>query len=69
MKISDIQRKCLIEATIEPLVAFRRGFARSKAGPFFNLRTVGALVDTGALRVIRQRAGKHYLRISARADA
>lgn len=67
MKISDIQRRCVIEATIEPLVAFRRGFARSKAGPFFELRTIQPLIETGVLRAVYPQRGKRGLRITARA--
>jgi hypothetical protein len=53
MKLTDAKRNCIIQATIEPLAPFRRGFARSKWGPFFELRTVMSLVDTGALRLVR----------------
>ncbi len=51
--ITPTQRNCIIEATIEPLFPFRRGFARSKAGPFYNLQTVHRLIDIGALRFVR----------------
>lgn len=66
MKISDTQRRCLIEATIEPLAAYRRGFARTKAGPFFSLQTVNALVEIGALRAYHPRRGRRGLHVSAR---
>jgi hypothetical protein len=65
--LSSLQRQCIIAATIEPLVSFRRGYARDRFGPFFNLRTVSNLINRGALRVIRDRAGKNYLRLTARA--
>lgn len=51
--ITPIQRACLIEATIEPLLFRRRGFARTKTGNFYTAQTVHALVKTGALRFIR----------------
>lgn len=53
MKLTPAQRRALIEATIEPLFSFRRGFARSKSGPFFESKTVEFLVRAGALRPIR----------------
>lgn len=68
MSFSPTQQRCIIEATIEPLVSFRRGFARTKEGPFFALCTVNSLVRVGALRPIRDRAGRHYLRLSARSE-
>lgn len=52
MKLSDTQRRCIIEATIEPLVQFPRGFARTKMGPFFYVNTIQGLLKTGALRRI-----------------
>jgi hypothetical protein len=67
MKLSDNQRRAVIEATIDPLVAFRRGFARSKQGPFFELRTIKPLIDAGVLRVFHPERGKRGLRITARA--
>ena len=67
MKITETQRRCLIEATIDPLVAYRRGFARTKVGPFFSLQTVNALVDIGALRAYHPRRGRRGLHVSARA--
>lgn len=66
--MSEPQRRCMIEATIEPLIPFRRGFARSKSGPFHDARTVNALVSTGTLRVIRDIRGKRYMRVTARAE-
>lgn len=65
--LSNIQRRCLIDATISPLVGYRRGYANSKAGPFYNLRTVHGLIERGVLRVVRDRGGAHYLRLTARA--
>ena len=50
--MSPLHRRCVIEATIEPLSPFRRGYARSKIGPFFGKRTVRLLLRTGALRKI-----------------
>jgi len=68
MKLSDTQRQCMIEATIEPLMAFRRGFARSKQGPFYQLQTVRALLDSGHLRAYHPNRGRMGLRLSARAS-
>lgn len=65
--LSRIQRRCLIEATIDHLVPYPRGFARSKVGPFFGLKTVTALVNTGVLRVVKPRRGRHRMQVSARA--
>lgn len=48
--MTDLQRRCVIDATIEPLTRYPRGFARTKAGPFYFERTVKALVRKGALR-------------------
>ena len=62
MRISPLQRQALIEATIDDLRPFRRGYARSKAGPFFEVRTVSKLVKTGALRFV----GRRLHRLSAR---
>lgn len=67
MKLSDNQRRCLIEATIDALTPFRRGFARSKSGPFFDLRTVHSLVSTGTLRVFYPVRGKSRIMVTARA--
>lgn len=69
MKITNLQRACLIAATIEPLTPFRRGYARSKAGPFYDVRTVHALIQTGALRMIMNRAGRQFGTVTARAVA
>jgi hypothetical protein len=66
--MSAIQRRCVIEATIDPLIAFRRGFARSKEGPFYPLATVRALVQSGALRAYHPRRGRRGLHVSARAS-
>lgn len=65
--MSDIQRRCLIEATINPLVAFRRGFGRSKHGPFFELRTIQSLITAGMLRAVHPQRGRRGLQITARA--
>lgn len=63
----DLHRRCIIAATIEPLRPFRRGFAATKAGPFFELRTVQALVNMGALRVFYPVRGKSRIQVTARA--
>ena len=65
--LSDMQRRCLIEATIDPLIPFRRGYARSRLGPFFDVRTVHSLIQTGALRMIMNRAGRKFGTVTARA--
>jgi hypothetical protein len=52
--MTAIQRRCMIEATIAPLDLYRRGFARSKAGPFFPRPTVAVLLRSGALRRSRK---------------
>ncbi len=62
--MTDIQRRCLIAATIDPLIFCRRGFAHSKAGPFYPAQTVHALIKTGALRFLRN--GRQVL-VTARA--
>ena len=67
--LSSNQVRCIIEATIDPLIPFRRGFARSKAGPFFELRTVDSLIASGALRIYHPVRGKHRIQVSARAAA
>jgi hypothetical protein len=64
---SATQRSCIIAATIDPLIPFRRGFGHSKAGPFFDLRTVASLVKSGALRIFHPVRGKHRIQVSARA--
>lgn len=64
---TELHKRCVIEATIEPLRPFRRGFARSKAGPFFELRTVQALVSLGALRVYHPVRRQRGIVVSARA--
>lgn len=53
--LSPAQRQCIVEATIEPLSPFRRGYARSKAGPFYEVRTVQPLLCSGALRRVNNR--------------
>lgn len=68
MKMSDAQRRCLIQATIDPLLAFPRGFSRTKHGPFFNMRTVGPLLKSCGLRAYHPRRGKRGIQISARAE-
>jgi hypothetical protein len=66
--LSNNQRACIIEATIEPLTPFRRGYARSKMGPvFYDVRTVHSLIQTGALRMIMNRAGRKFGTVTARA--
>lgn len=68
VRIYDNQRRCVIEATIAPLTLFRRGFGRSKAGPFFQGKTVDGLIERGILRVIQSRGRRSYLRLSALAE-
>lgn len=65
--LSEIQRRCVIEATIEPLTPYPKGFARSKAGPFYDARTVHALIQKGDLRLILKRAGRCFGTVTARA--
>lgn len=67
MKNLELQKRCIIEATIDPLIPFPRGFARSKAGPFFELRTVDSLVKSGALRIFHPVRGRTRISVSARA--
>ena len=67
--LSDMQRRCVIEATIEPFTPFRRGYARSKTGPFYDVRTVHSLIQTGALRMIMNRAGRQFGTVTARSIA
>lgn len=62
--LTDTQRRCMIEATIDPLMFIRRGFARTKAGPFYAAQTVHALVKRGDLRILRN--GRQVL-VTARA--
>jgi hypothetical protein len=66
--MSQTQRRCIIAATIAPLICFRRGFAATKAGPFYRLDTVQALIESGALRAIYPQRGKRALQLSARAS-
>jgi hypothetical protein len=63
---SSIQRACIIAATIDPLIPFRRGYARSKAGPFYDVRTVHSLIQSGALRMIMIRTGRQFGTVTAR---
>lgn len=63
MRFTPARRRAIIAATIEPLRPFRRGYARSKAGPFINLRTIQYLLSHGALRKI----GGSLRRLTARA--
>ncbi|QDM32066.1 hypothetical protein FNL55_12540 [Tardiphaga sp. vice352] len=65
--LSPAQRQCIIEATIEPLAPYPRGYARAKTGPFFDTRTVHYLVLRGHLRIIKDRVGPHFRNVSARA--
>jgi hypothetical protein len=67
MILSANHRLCIIEATIGDLVVFRRGFGRTKAGPFFEIRTVNSLITKGILRAYHAHRGRRGLRISARA--
>lgn len=69
MKLTPNQQRALIEATIEPLVSFRRGFARSRTGPFFGLRTVDGLIKFGVLRAVYPPRGRRGLQLTARAAA
>jgi hypothetical protein len=62
--MSPTQRRCIIEATIEPLLPYRKGFARSKSGPFFIAQTVDPLIRSGHLRPIHR--GVHII-LTARA--
>jgi len=67
---SDIQKRCIIAATIDPLIPFRRGYSHSKTGPvFYDVRTVHSLIQTGALRMIMVRAGRKFGTVTARAIA
>lgn len=65
--VTETKQRCVIEATIEPLSPFPRGFARSKAGPFFDLRTVQSLIRAGALRIYHPVRGKSRILVTARA--
>ncbi len=65
--MTDRERAIIIEATISDLVAFRRGFARTKQGPFFPLGTLRALIEKGALRAYHPVRGKRGIRITAHA--
>jgi len=65
--VTEAKRRCIIDATIEPLMPFPRGFARSKQGPFYNLRTVQSLIKAGALRIYRPGRGRNQIMVTARA--
>lgn len=67
MKLSDRQRNCIIAATTDRLLPFRRGFAHSKRGPFFDLRTVRSLVHSGDLRLVHEFGGNRLVFVTARA--
>lgn len=64
--LSSTQRDCIIEATIDPLVSFRRGFARDRSGPYFSIATVDGLIKRGALRAFYPARGRRGLQLSAR---
>lgn len=51
--LTDTQRRCVIDATIEPLRQFRRGYARGKFGPFYKPQTIETLIQNGHLRPTR----------------
>lgn len=65
--LTAAHNRCIIEATIEPLRPFPRGFARSKLGPFFELRTVHSLVKSGELRIFHPVRGRSRIMVTARA--
>lgn len=67
MKPLTDKRRCLIEATIDPLMPFRKGFGRSKLGPFFCNGIVMAMVNSGDLRLWREVRGRRRILVSARA--
>jgi hypothetical protein len=54
MRMTPARRRAIIEATIDPIRPFRRGYARSKAGPFIHLCTVNRLLQEGHLRPVPQ---------------
>jgi hypothetical protein len=62
------QRRAIIEATIGHLQPFPRGYARTQEGPFFSLRTIGILLELGALRVVRLPRGRRTMHLSARSE-
>ena len=66
-RLTDTHRQCVIEATIDPLVSYRRGFARTKDGPFFAHQLVRELIKAGALRSYYTPNGRRDLHVSARA--
>ena len=45
--ISKIQHSALEELSQGPLVGYRRGYARSKMGPFYSERTIRSLERKG----------------------
>jgi hypothetical protein len=51
-KLTAARRRAIIQATIGPLRPFRRGYARVRTGPYFDLRTIDILISTGALRPV-----------------
>ena len=51
-KRTEARRRAIIEATLGHLRPFRRGYARTRQGPYFDLRTIDALLSTGALRPV-----------------
>lgn len=51
---SNAQRRCIIDATIAPLIEYPRGYANSKQGPFHHERTINSLLNTGDLRMINK---------------
>lgn len=53
-RLTDARIRCVIEATIGNLRPFRRGYARTKEGPFFDLRTIDVLIRAGALVPVRR---------------
>ena len=67
MKLSELHRRVVIDATIQPLYAFRRGFARTKMGPFYELRTIHYLVERGILRAYFPPNGRRGIKVTARA--
>ena len=51
-KLTPARRRAIIEATLGHLRPFRRGYARTRQGPYFDLRTIDVLISTGALRPV-----------------
>jgi hypothetical protein len=54
MRMTPARRRAIIEATIDPIRPFPRGYARTKQGPFIQLCTVHSLLRSGALRPVPQ---------------